>query len=98
MSTKTHNLFTYRMNQVESRNVQSSIDFLDQTIEYFLQHGSFNIRKSLFPDAHQCYWEQGMNFGFEEFYTQLDHDNRARFVQMVLSHNTNTDVENQIDE
>ena len=57
--------------------------FLNRVVDYYLRNGSFCIRKSLFPQAHPSYLDQGANMTFEEFYNGLDSENRVRFVNMV---------------
>lgn len=59
------------------------VDNINHVVGYFLKHGSYEIRRQLFPTAHSTYWEQGANLSLEAFYTGLDDVHRTKFVQLV---------------
>lgn len=61
--------------------MQSDADIVGRAVDYFLKHGVFEIRKQLFPDGCAAYWEQGVDRGFEHFYTGLDPANKVRYMQ-----------------
>jgi len=61
------------------------VNILDKALGFYYMHGSRDLRKRLFPEADPSYWKHGSttNKSFEDFYSELDSEHRAAFIEMV---------------